>query len=389
MRWFAQAKANPARATEHLVAMLEFKSSAPLTLGVELELMLVNTRDYNLAPDADDLLRRATRDAPGGELKPEITQSMVEINTSVHERYPELLAELHGTRDVIAGHARKMNVAIAGGGTHPFQKWSDRKIYPTERFLSVSEKYGFLAKQFTVFGQHVHIGCASADDAIYLNHALIPYLPHFIALAASSPFYQGVDTAFDSSRLSIVNAFPLSGTMPLVRSWQEFSRYYDRMLGLGIIASMKDFYWDIRPKPEYGTVEIRVCDTPLTVDCAAQIAAFAQALARWLWEKHAVEITPDLYLAHSHNRFQACRHGFAGTLVDAATGGTRTVGEDLRRVLDQLAPHARALGSDAAFVALRTTLDQGNHAGWLRNAFAETGTLTDVVRRQAALWAGA
>jgi carboxylate-amine ligase len=109
-----------------------------------------------------------------------------------------------------------MNVAIAGGGTHPFQKWSDRQIYPTERFLSVSEKYGFLAKQFTVFGQHVHVGCTSADDAIYLTHALIRYVPHVIALAASSPFYQGVDTAFDSSRLSVVNAFPLSGTMPLV-----------------------------------------------------------------------------------------------------------------------------------------------------------------------------
>ena len=196
---------------------LDFTTSAALSVGVELELMLVNTRDFNLAPDADDLLRRATREAPGGELKPEITQSMVEINTSVHERYPELLAELHGTRDVLTGHARKMNVAIAGGGTHPFQKWSDRKIYPTERFLSVSEKYGFLAKQFTVFGQHVHIGCANPEDAIYLNHALIRYVPHFIALAASSPFYQGVDTAFDSSRLSIVNAFPLSGTMPLVR----------------------------------------------------------------------------------------------------------------------------------------------------------------------------
>src|SRR6478752_703328 len=243
---------------------LAFKSSAALTFGVELELMLVNTRDFNLAPDADDLLRRITRDAPQGELKPELTQSMIEINTSVHERYPELLAELRATRDVLAGHARKMNVAIAGGGTHPFQKWSERKIYPTERFRSVSEKYGFLAK-------------------------------HFIALAASSPFYQGVDTAFDSSRLSVVNAFPLSGTMPLVHSWREFNRYYDRMFDLGIVGSMKDFYWDIRPKPEYGTVEIRVCDTPLTVDRAAQVAAFSQALARWLWEERAQEITPDTY----------------------------------------------------------------------------------------------
>jgi carboxylate-amine ligase len=367
---------------------LTFQPSAALSIGVELELMLVNTRDFNLAPDADDLLRRAEREAPGGELKPEITQSMIEINTSVHQRYPELLAELRGTRDVLVGHARKMNVAIAGGGTHPFQKWSDRKIYPTERFLSVSEKYGFLAKQFTVFGQHVHIGCASADDAIYLNHALIRYVPHFIALAASSPFYQGVDTAFDSSRLSIVNTFPLSGTMPLIRSWPEFNGYFDRLFELGIVASMKDFYWDVRPKPEYGTVEIRVCDTPLTVDRAAHIAAFAQALARWIWEQRPVAVTADLYLTHSHNRFQACRHGFAGMLVDAATGRSRTIGEDLREALDQLAPHAQVLGSQDAFVALLAEVEQGNHAAWLRGAFAEAGTLPDVVRQQSALWAG-
>jgi carboxylate-amine ligase len=371
------------------MAALAFKSSSALTFGVELELMLVNTHDFNLAPDADDLLRRITRDAPQGELKPELTQSMIEINTSVHERYPALLAELRSTRDVLAGHARKMNVALAGGGTHPFQKWSDRKIYPNERFLSVSEKYGFLAKQFTVFGQHVHIGCASADDAIYLTHALIRYVPHFIALAASSPFYQGVDTAFDSSRLSIVNAFPLSGTMPLVHSWGEFNRYYERMLGLGIVKSMKDFYWDIRPKPEYGTVEIRVCDTPLTVDRAAQIAAFVQALASWIFEARPVEIDADIYLTHSYNRFQACRHGFAGMLVDAATGRTRSLADDLRETLDTLAPHAHALDSQGAFAALRDMIDGGNHAAWLRRAFAETGTLPDVVRRQSELWAAA
>jgi glutamate---cysteine ligase / carboxylate-amine ligase len=290
---------------------------------------------------------------------------------------------------VLASHARRMNVALAGGGTHPFQKWSERKIYPNERFLSVSEKYGFLAKQFTVFGQHVHIGCASADDAIYLTHALIRYVPHLIALAASSPYYQGVDTAFDSSRLSIVNAFPLSGTMPLVRSWAEFNRYYDRMFGLGIVKSMKDFYWDVRPKPEYGTVEIRVCDTPLTVDRAAQVAAFAQALARWLWEERPVAIGADLYLAHSYNRFQACRHGFSGALIDAARGDTRPLADDLRETLDVVAPHAQMLRCEEALAALASSLDTGNDATWLRRTYAETGTLTDVVRRQAERWASA
>jgi carboxylate-amine ligase len=368
--------------------MLEFKTSAALTFGVELELMLVNTRDWNLAPDADDLLRRTADAEHGGELKPELTQSMVEINSSVHTRYGELLAELRTTRDVLARHARKMNVAIAGGGTHPFQKWSERRIYPTERFLSVSEKYGFLAKQFTVFGQHIHIGCASADDAVYLNHALIRYVPHFVALAASSPFYQGVDTMFDSSRLSVVNAFPLSGTMPFVSGWGGFNTYFDRMHALGIVKTMKDFYWDVRPKPEYGTVEIRVCDTPLTVDRAAHLAAFAQALARWLWQERPA-LSADIYLTHSYNRFQACRHGLQGTLVDPVSGASVTLADDLRATLAALAAHAEVLGSTAALESLAGLIGgPGNDATWLRARFAQSGTLPDVVRQQAALFMG-
>jgi len=367
---------------------LAFKASAALTFGVELELMLLNTRDWNLAPDADDLLRRTAGERHGGELKPELTQSMVEINTGVHISYDALLTELRHTRDVIARQARQMNVALAGGGTHPFQKWSERRIYPTERFLSVSQKYGFLAKQFTVFGQHVHIGCASADDAVYLNHALSRYVPHFIALAASSPFYQGVDTAFDSSRLSVVNAFPLSGTMPFVQTWEEFNTYFDRMAALGIVQSMKDFYWDVRPKPEFGTVEIRVCDTPLSVDRAAQLAAFAQALARRLWDERPA-LSPDIYLVHSYNRFQACRHGLLGALVDAQTSRTLTLGEDLRATLRSLVPHARALGSEAALQALDAAVaGEGNDAVWLRARFEQAGTLADVVRQQAARFMG-
>jgi glutamate---cysteine ligase / carboxylate-amine ligase len=362
---------------------LDFAASQALTFGVELELMLLDTRGWNLAPDADDLLRRAARDAAGGELKPELTQSMVEINSAVHTRYDNLLAELEATRAMLARHARQMNVAIAGGGTHPFQKWSERRIYPTERFLSVSEKYGFLAKQFTVFGQHVHIGCASADDAIYLTHALSRYVPHFIALAASSPFYQGVDTAFDSSRLSVVNAFPLSGTLPWVLDWDAFNAYYDRMYALGIVRSMKDFYWDIRPKPEYGTVEVRVCDTPLTVARAAELAAFVQALARLLWEERPA-LSQELYLVHSFNRFQACRHGLAGVLVDPIGTTSVPLADDLRATLRRLAPHAAALGASAAIESLLGAVDGGgNDASWLRARYAAAGTLPDVVREQA------
>src|SRR5204863_6994680 len=172
-----------------------------------------------------------------------------------HTRYDALLVELKRIRDAVVQAATRLNLRIAGGGSHPFHKWSERRIYPTERFRHLLEVYGYLAKQFTVFGQHIHIGCPSGDDAVFLIHILTRYVPHFIALSASSPFYQGEDTSFQCSRLTAVSAFPLAGHIPFVRDWAEFLEYFSAMKGFGIVASMKDFYWDIRPKPEYGTIE--------------------------------------------------------------------------------------------------------------------------------------
>ena len=173
---------------------LEFKSSTPLSLGVELELMVLNTHDYNLARGATDLLARLEKVELDGEVKPEITESMIEVNSSVNENYDDLRRELKNVRDAIVVAAQRLNVAVAGGGSHPFHKWRERRIYPTERFQRVSALYGYLAKQFTVFGQHIHVGVANGDDAVYLTHHLSRYIPHFIALSASSPFSQGEDT---------------------------------------------------------------------------------------------------------------------------------------------------------------------------------------------------
>lgn len=367
--------------------MLPFKSSEPLSIGVELELQIVNTEDFNLVADAADLLRRVCWHALGEHLKPEITQSMVEINSSVHIRHAELLSELHAIRDLLALETRRMDIAVAGGGAHPFQKWSERRIYPFDRFRFLSEQYGYLAKQFTVFGQHIHVGCPSGDDALYLTHALARFVPHFIALAASSPYYQGVDTAFDSSRLSIVSAFPLCGTAPLVSSWDEFCAYFERMAELGIVKSMKDFYWDIRPKPEYGTVEIRVCDTPLTVEKAADLAAYAQALAAWLMRERPFEPSRELYLTYSYNRFQSCRYGLCGTLIDPLKRTQGTIAADVRETARAIVDHAQALGGVEAIN--RIAADAAtcrNDAAWLRCVFANTQSLSDTVRFQAVRW---
>jgi carboxylate-amine ligase len=369
---------------------LHFKESAALSMGVELELQILNTRDYNLTRGSADLLAVADKTSHPGDIKPEITESMIEVSTAiVHNSYATLIEELIGIRDAMAGYGEKLNLALAGGGTHPFQKWSEQRIFPKERFQHISDLYGYLAKQFTIFGQHVHIGCANGDDAIYLAHAMARYIPHFIALSASSPFSQGVDTAFDSSRLNAVSVFPLSGTLPMVRDWRAFNAYFDEMVDLGIIESMKDFYWDIRPKPEFGTIELRVPDTPLTVQRAAALAAYAQTLAAYLLAERKPQPQRAMYQVYSYNRFSACRFGLSAGLIDAQARRQVTLRDDILVTIEALTPYAGQLNTQAPLRELVSSAAAGqNDSAWLRSIYEKSRSLIDVARAQSELWLG-
>ena len=368
---------------------LDFTASEPLTFGIELELMVLNTHNYDLARGAEDILKRVAKvkDLPG-EVKPEITESMIEINSAVNRRYAELLDQMVVIRNAIVSVAERLNLAVSGGGAHPFHRWNERRIYPTKRFEHVSSLYGYLAKQFTVFGQHIHVGVENGDDAVYLTHRLAPFIPHFIALSASSPFFQGEDTSFETSRLHAVSAFPLSGHMPEVESWQEFNVFFDEMAGYKIVESMKDFYWDIRPKPEYGTIEVRICDTPLTVELAAQLAAYAQTLAADLLRNRRTEPIAPIYRVYGYNRFQACSFGFEATLVYPYSKKQVRLREDLLTTLERIRPVAQELGTANALAALGRFAEKSwNGAAWLRERYAENRSLADVVRMQSERWA--
>jgi len=359
-----------------------FGKSSALSLGVELELQLVNTVDFDLTSASNDLLELLSRKPFPGTVTPEMTQSMIEIATGIQTEHAPLLAELRGMRDTLTAACDRLNIGIAGGGTHPFQRWSEQRVFDKPRYREISQLYGYLAKQFTVFGQHVHIGCASGDDALFLLHSLSRYVPHFIALSASSPYFQGVDTLFDSARLNSVFAFPLSGRAPFTLSWDDFANnYFTKMEATGVVKSMKDFYWDIRPKPEYGTIELRVCDTPLTVERAAALACYLQAICRNLLERAEPAPEEDDYLVYTFNRFQACRFGLDGTMVDPRTRESRTIREDILATLRHVEPHAVVLQSLPALQEIeRCAARDGNHATHLRRVFAETRNVQSMVQ---------
>lgn len=366
--------------------LLEFKGNDNLTIGVELELQLVNLHNFNLAMEAEDFLRRASYMTIPGELKPEITQAMIEINSSVHDSYGSLLAELHTLRDILTEQASQSHIGICGGGTHPFQKWKEQRIFQTERFANVSEQYGYLAKQFTVFGQHIHVSCPNGDDALYLCHAMVHYIPQFIALSASSPFNQGIDTAFDCSRLAVISAFPLSGTPPWLLKWKDFQKYFNKMAKLNIVKNMKDFYWDIRPKPEYGTIELRICDTPLTMRKAADLAAYVQMLAAWLLDKRH-KLSREIYLTYLMNRFRAARYGYDAIVINPIDGTQQPLSQDILQTCDVVEAYASRLKSLKALNNIRAAARKRyNNASWLRMQYANFDSLNDVVKAQTKLW---
>jgi carboxylate-amine ligase len=357
-----------------------FTQSTPLTFGVELELQLVSLSDFDLTAASPDLLHLLARKPFPGNVTPEITESMIEINSSVQSTYPALLAELQEIRDTLVAAGDQLNIGIAGGGTHPFQHWSEQKIFPKARFEHLSSLYGYLAKQFTVFGQHVHIGCGDGDNAMYLLHALSRYIPHFIALSSSSPFVQGHDSHFDSARLNSVFAFPMSGRAPFMLSWAEFeSAYFAKMERTGIVKSMKDFYWDLRPKPEYGTIELRVCDTPLTVERAAALAAYLQALCSYLLERFDEPPVEDDYLVYNYNRFQACRFGLEGAITHPKTYETVSLREDILATLNKMEPYAGALGSLDGLKHLALAATHGSDATLLRQQYEQQGSVEGMV----------
>jgi glutamate---cysteine ligase / carboxylate-amine ligase len=362
-------------------ALGDFKDSAALSLGVELELQLVSKRDYDLTRGATDLLGSLSYDERFGEIKLEITESMIEISTLPQSTVAGIAADLGGLRETLRQHCDRNNIGVCGGGTHPFHHWPERRICPGDRFSELYQRYGYLAKQFTVFGQHIHVGCSTADDAIWLTQALGVYVPAFIALSASSPFVDGVDSFYQSARLNAVSAFPLSGQCPPLNSWQEFTEHFAFLQDCGIAQGIKDLYWDVRPKPEFGTVEIRVCDTPLTITQASTLAALAQALSRWLLRTRPALHTDKQAHVARYNKFQACRYGLDAMISDPVDFCQTPLKTSVARLLDEISEDARALDCLHWLAPLKRMLSESaGDAGWLRAQQNQHGNLHDVVR---------
>ncbi|WP_296950505.1 YbdK family carboxylate-amine ligase [uncultured Massilia sp.] len=358
-----------------------FAESRLGSMGIELELMVLDRLTYDLLPAAPDILRLLDQQDKAWVATPEITTSMLEVATSVLGSYREAAGQLEEIRTSVLRAAFAVGAAISGGGAHPFQKWNEQRIYPKERYRASAKKFGYLAKLFTVFGMHVHIGMPSADEAVRVGAWLTQRAPLFIALSANSPCWQGEDSGFCSARSNVVGAFPMSGIMPSdLRSWEEFAAHFERLAQHGIVNSIKDFYWDVRPKPEYGTIELRVLDTPLHPAYAAALACYAREVCIEVADQPGTWPGGNARELYNWNRFNAAKDGIRGSWIDPATGVARPIQDVVRADLARLAARSDDPGFPEACALIEALLRDGGQARWLTAHMAAGAGMNDLAR---------
>ena len=358
-----------------------FSRSQMGSMGIELELMVLDRLTYDLLPAAPDILRLLDLQKKEWMATPEVTTSMLEVATSALGGYAQAAAQIEEIRTSVQRAAFQVGAAISGGGAHPFQKWSDQRIYPKDRYRDSAKKFGYLTKLFTVFGMHVHIGVPSADEAIRICAWLTQRAPLFIALSANSPCWQGEDSGFCSARSNVVGAFPMSGTMPShIRTWDQFQAHFTQLAGHGIVTSIKAFYWDVRPKPEYGTVELRVLDTPLKPAFAAALASYARELCIEVFERPDTWPSSECKELYIWNRFNAAKEGVNAMWIDPEDGSSRSVAQVVAGDLERLSAKSRDPDFAQACGVIHELMARGGQARWLKAHMNAGSGMNDMAR---------
>lgn len=296
---------------------MKFAKSYDLTFGLELELQIVSDKSGKLSPSSAEFWERLKHQENAARFSLEATLATIEMNTSVHSDADTMLAETRALTKNLIDLAASMDLVLRGGGTQLTQFWNERVIANTVRAQELTEKFGFLPKRFSTYGMHVHIGVSSESNAILVGNVLQSLTPLFIAMSAASPFLQMTDTGFCASRPLEPLIYPHGGPMPKFKDWAHFEQVTEEIFSTKLANSLKDIYWDVRPKPEFGTIEVRVFDTPLSVDKAVAMAAFTRACAALaLGGMITLPTTPTSVTAERVSRFLACRDGLDADIFD-------------------------------------------------------------------------
>jgi carboxylate-amine ligase len=363
---------------------IEFKPSRGASLGIEWELQLIDARTRRLRQDAREVLAALPALSETGEIpkiRHELMESTVEIVTGICHTVGQAKADLAATVAQIRSVVDPRGIALACTGTHPISDWRDAVMAPVERYAELVQQMQWLARRIQTFGVHVHVGVGHVDKAIPIVNALASYLPHFLALTASSPFWSGHDTGLASSRAIVFGSLPTAGPPHLLADWAEFEEYMATLVRAGTIRSIKEVWWDIRPHPDFGTIEIRMMDGIPTLREVGMVAAICQSLVSLFDQQLDRGYTlprPAAWVVRD-NKWRATRYGLDAIVITDDTGGTAPLRDELYELIRELEPVADRIGCAEELKVAGEVLDQGASYERQRAIRAEGGTLEDVV----------
>jgi glutamate---cysteine ligase / carboxylate-amine ligase len=361
-----------------------FGKGDPYTLGVEEEYMLLDGETFDLVQHIDTFLAAVAGHELEAQMKAELMQSVLEIATPVCKTPSEVDRELRKLREYVTSVAAQKSLRVGSAGTHPFSLFEAQRITARDRYRSLVDQMQYVARRELIFGLHIHVAVDDPEKAIQVVNGLLVELPLLLALSASSPFWRGEPTGLASTRQLVFAAFPRSGPPPRFRDYTDYAEVVGQLEKTGCIADYTHIWWDIRPHPKLGTVEVRICDAVTRVEHAVALAAYCQALVKLYSERFDAgdEIPSYHRILTSENKWLAARYGLEAPLMDLATGRRNRlpVAQLVRRRLRELEPHARELGSESELEEIQDILANGSGADRQLRVFNANRDVREVVR---------
>jgi len=361
-----------------------FHSSESSSLGIEMELEIVDVDTRELHSGASEILAEVARPYGDGvhpKAKHELLESTIEIITGICTTVAEARSDLEATLAELKPYLDQRDLAFICSGTHPFSDWAKQQISPNPRYERLVEEMQWLARRLQIFGIHVHVGVRSAEKAIAIANALTAYIPHFLAISASSPYWMGQDTGLASSRSKVFEALPTAGLPYQLSGWAQFEDFMHTLVSAKAISSIREVWWDIRPHPDFGTIEFRICDGMPTMSEVASVAAISQCLVEWLdtlYDRGHTLPVPRSWVVRE-NKWRAARYGIDAEIITDESGSLAAMGDAIGRLIDELGPTARRLDCEAELEHARAIVSKGPSYLRQRDVVASGGTLVDVV----------
>jgi carboxylate-amine ligase len=342
---------------------IAFTSSPRSSLGVEWELELVDLQTRELAGAASEILDEMSGgpDVEHPKAKHELLESCIEVITGVCGTVDEAVEDLRGTMTEVAAAAGTRGLGVMCSGTHPTTDWATQQISPNPRYAKLVEDMQWLARRLQIFGVHVHVGVRSPDKVIPIVNALTAYIPHFLALSASSPYWIGTDTGLASARSKVFEGLPTAGLPYQMSGWNDFEHYMATLISAQTISSVREVWWDVRPHPTFGTVELRICDGLPTLYEISWAAALSQCLVEMLngqLDRGYTLPVPKGWTLRE-NKWRAARYGIEAELIVDNDGRTAPIRDLIAELVDDLAPVAERLGCSRELLRTKGILDVG------------------------------